>query len=181
MRNLGLEAILVTGDLKRSSADGGVLSLFTPYISEELNGHAWNMVKIGKQWYHVDVTSGEALTPMNRNISYNFLAVPTGQILKTHLISAGQVLPQSDSYDLEYYRTHGLYFEQFDLRAYQSLFSIAEKKKERDLDVRFSSREVLQKAVGELIDRQKIFRFLDDDEVRYFIDDMNMILTVEVP
>ena len=181
MRNLGLEAIIVTGDLKQSSADGGVLSLFTPYISEELNGHAWNMVKIGKQWYHVDVTSGEALTPMNRNISYNFLTIPTEQILKTHLLSDTQMIPRSDSYDLEYYRTHGLYMEHFDLRTYQNLFSIADDKKERDLDVRFASTEALQTAVDELIGRQKIFNFLDDDEIRYFIDDVNMILTVEVP
>ncbi|MBN2860665.1 MAG: transglutaminase domain-containing protein, partial [Sphaerochaetaceae bacterium] len=181
MRNLGFESIIVTGDLKQNGREGGVLSLFTPYISEELDGHAWNMVKIGTQWYHVDVTSGEALTTMNRNISYNFLTIPTEQILKTHLLSAGQMIPHSDSYDLEYYRTHGLYLERFDLRAYQDLFSIAEEKKERDLDVRFASTEALQNAVDNLIGRQKIFQFLNDDEIRYFIDDVNMILTVEVP
>ena len=181
MRNLGFESIIVTGDLKQSGREGGVLSLFTPYISEDLDGHAWNMVKIGTHWYHVDVTSGEALTPRNSNISYTFLAIPDEQLLKTHTVSEGQVLPQADSYDLEYYRTHGLYFERFNLDAYRRLFSIAREQKEPDLDVRFASHPVLQEAVDELFGEQKIFAILDDDEVRYFIDDVNLILTVHVP
>ncbi len=181
MRNLGFESVIVTGDLKQRDREGWVLSLFTPYISEDLDGHAWNLVKIGTSWYHVDVTSGEALTPMNRNISYTFLAIPDQQLLNTHTLTPGQVIPQADSYDLEYYRTHGLYFERFDLREYERLFTIARERKERDLDVRFASSTGLQEAVDELIGKQKIFNILDDDEVRYFIDDVNMILTVNVP
>ncbi len=181
MHVLGFESIIVTGDLKQNGDDGGVLSLFTPFIPEELNGHAWNMVKLGERWYHVDVTSGEALTPMNKDISYNFLTVPTEQILTTHTINPEEVIPVSASYDLEYYRTHGLFFDSFSLKEYRKLFRQAEKGKERDLDIRFSSAAVLQEAVNVLLGDQKIFEMIDDDEVSYFVDTIHSILSVDIP
>ncbi len=181
MRNLGFESIIVTGDLKQNGKEGGVLSLFTPFVSDKLNGHAWNMVRIGNAWYHVDPTSGEALTPMNKDISYDYLCIPTQQILNTHTINPEETIPPAASYELEYYRTHGLFLDRYDIGTYRKLFKKAEEGKERDLDVRFSTIQVLQQAADDLIGNQKIFDIIDDDKVTYFIDDVNLILSVDIP
>ncbi len=186
MEQLGIESILVQGDLRQSESPSGILSLFTPFISEELNGHAWNLVRLGDRWYHVDVTSGEALTPTNRDISYSYLCLTSEQILKTHTIEEGMRIPNADSELFDYHRLNGWYFEDFSLKSYAKEFAEAHRDKARRFEVRFSSLSAYQAALRALFCQQEIFRVFKDagireERVNYLADEINYILSVEIP
>lgn len=92
MDMIGVESIIVRG---RSS-------------DEE---HAWNMVKIGENWYHIDVTWDD-FTPdeEGRPPFHLYLLVPDSAMAAEHIWDR-ETAPKAEADDLIYYKTHGLYSE----------------------------------------------------------------------
>ncbi len=64
--------------------------------------HAWNLVKIGDESYHVDVTWDNMYDTEIHHISYDYFNVTTKDILKDHLPIGGP-LPPCDSTRLNYF------------------------------------------------------------------------------
>lgn len=101
MNRLGLFSIYVTGSIK----DG--------------DSHAWNIVRLGEEYYNVDVTwgdpvfateeSGEAALP-EELIYYDFLCCSDAELADTHRVSGEYPVPACTMDDMEYYRLHGRYF-----------------------------------------------------------------------
>lgn len=84
MNRMGVQAALVTGDLREQM--GSTIRLGSSHIYVT-TGHAWNMVKIDNNWYHVDVTTDDALSSTN-SISHEFFLLSYEEINKTHLIDS---------------------------------------------------------------------------------------------
>lgn len=84
----GIESILVTGSLQN-----------------EL--HAWNLVKLDEDWYHVDMTSNKSLTKdFNDDISvviHSYFNVTDENIQKTNTIDCKENLPKATNIKYNYY------------------------------------------------------------------------------
>ena len=64
---IGIESVTITGDFNE-----------TP--------HMWNMVKIGGSWYHIDVTSGNAMNTDLPYIRYDYFCVTDKVMDKYHVV-----------------------------------------------------------------------------------------------
>lgn len=87
---IGIESITITGDFNE-----------TP--------HMWNMVKINGDWYHIDVTSGNAMNSEFPYIRYDYFCVTDEVIKKYHTIYDQPFeYPKATSEKYNYYGYNGL-------------------------------------------------------------------------
>ena len=106
--NCDIEAITVTGFLQEQS-------------------HAWNMVKISDEWYHVDLTSNKSVKNQNENteeIIHSYFNITTDQIKKSNKIEKEDIVPVANSTEDNYYIKTGKYInvgDNFTLRLKQIL------------------------------------------------------------
>lgn len=104
LNQLGIECIYVVGTAQNQEA------------------HAWNIVKCGENYYHLDATfgdpvflgeeSGEELPP--DIIYYDYLCCTDQEILVDHTPAEDVPYPACVSDDLNYYRMTGTYFDAWD-------------------------------------------------------------------
>lgn len=167
LERMGIRAILATG-----SVDGG-------------QEHVWNIVRIDGAYYHVDVTWGDA-SYINANandtnssdggrqgsggaaeaegqaprINYEYLCVPDGQLFQTHCPDSVVALPKCASMSANYYVREGLYFEDADMERAKQLFSQAYEEKKEYVTFKCADGQTYQKLKKELIEKQRIFRYL---------------------
>lgn len=104
LQKLGIECIYVTG----STVDTG-------------QSHAWNIVKIDENYYHVDTTWGDPVFVMQEenienalNISYDYLCCSDTEAAKTHVWNHEIGLPACTSNVYNYYILNHCYYENFD-------------------------------------------------------------------
>lgn len=83
--------------------------------------HAWNMIKLEGDWYHLDVTWGDSSnTDASRNksdrVSYDYFCITTEELLRlpSHKPESEPVLPEATATQCNFYRRHGLFFEKYD-------------------------------------------------------------------
>lgn len=69
-----------------------------------LNGspHAWNMVKLDNEWYHIDVTSDDPIPDNGNNIEYDYFNISDNMLIKTHSWDISSV-PSCNSLKYNYY------------------------------------------------------------------------------
>lgn len=85
---------------------------------EKPSSHAWNLVRIGEQYYYMDVTWGNPgyLNPVEDDayISYSYLCCNEETLAPTHVPDDTIPLPscQDDSYN--YYKNKGRWYDSFD-------------------------------------------------------------------
>lgn len=84
LSKIGIESIVVTGDLSGVS-------------------HAWNMVKLDGNWYHVDVTSNCSVKADNKVVIHSYFNITTDALKKTHKITDEQLIPIANKEDYTYY------------------------------------------------------------------------------
>jgi len=106
------------------------MGYFCTYITGNISGggdHAWNIVRIDGNYYHVDVTwgdpvfadsveSGSGITVMN----YNYLCCTDSEILPTHTPDGSITLPSCTDDSYNYYKLNGMYYETWD---YQTVYN----------------------------------------------------------
>lgn len=87
---VGIESITITGDFNE-----------TP--------HMWNMVKIGDNWYHIDVTAGNAMNTDFPYIRYDYFCVTDEVIKKYHTVyDQSFEYPKAENEKYNYYIYNGL-------------------------------------------------------------------------
>lgn len=91
---VGIESILVIGKV------------------DEL--HAWNLVKLDEEWYHLDATSNKSLKDKSKYVIHSYFNVTTSDILKTHIIQNQELLPEANSTKYNYYIYKNLYIKSLD-------------------------------------------------------------------
>src|SRR5574344_660638 len=94
LNKLGIENILLTG-----------------YIQDQ--AHAWNLVKIDNNWYHVDITSDKSVSDKEGKEAtiHSYFNITTEQIKKTNVIDNEKNIPIANSTDYNYYIKMGKYID----------------------------------------------------------------------
>ena len=95
-KEVGIQALLVRG------------TSINP-ASQQSEGHAWNIVRISGQYYHVDITWDDAGDPASeREIHYAWFNLSTAQIRQDHTVgNDGYPLPTCTSTEHNYYEKTG--------------------------------------------------------------------------
>ncbi len=144
-------------------------------------GHEWNLVQLDGKWYHVDVTSGLAVSKEAQRIDYRFLCTTTEEILKTHVIDNAVPIPDCSSDDLEFYRYHGMCVDTYSREALAECMLTA-----MDLGygpvAKFSTYHAFTDAIYDLFTKQGIFQAIFDatglvvDTLDYTIEEDQLII-----
>lgn len=148
LNDLGIPCIIVNGD-----ASG--------------NAHAWNIVEIDGQYYHMDVTWGDpsyyskdaeekATAP---DIDYSYLCVTTAEIGRNHSVNAQFAFPECIAVENNYFVREGLYLTGYDEEQIREIFAEAKDREENTVCIKASDRQIYQELYDNLINEQKIFDY----------------------
>ena len=122
---------------------------------EKPSSHAWNLVKIGEQYYYMDVTWGNPgyLNPVENDayISYSYLCCNWDTIAPTHTPDDTIPLPpcQDDSYN--YYKNKGRWYETYDWNQIYQVIQNDLAQGAEMTELRFASQDSYDLAVQELV------------------------------
>ncbi len=137
------------------------MGLFCTYITGTIQGggdHGWNMVRIGDQYYYVDVTWGDPVFANqvegsgSNAMNYNYLCCTETELFKTHVPSDSIALPSCTSDDYNYYKMNGYYYETFD---YDTIYNALMNSVWNDnayIVMKFGSSEAYESAKYELFE-----------------------------
>lgn len=73
----------------------------------ETQSHAWNLVKLNDNWYHMDLTSNKSIKETKNNepiILHSYFNITTEEISKTHTIENAEFIPKCTSDEYNYYK-----------------------------------------------------------------------------
>ena len=170
LRELSIPATLVVGTVENGE------------------GHAWNLVRIDHDYYHVDATWGDASYTVKKEedsgenlsgINYDYLCVTTEEIGRTHFIDHVVELPLCNSRQANYYVMEGAYFTEFNEEQLVSLIERYRDEGRERITLKCASKEVYDSMSSILLEDQKIFEYLDNGEssVTYTDSKEQLILT----
>lgn len=136
------------------------MGMFCTYITGKTNDggdHGWNLVRIGDQYYHVDVTWGDPVftnadAPDNSLLNYNYLCCTDAEIYQTHTPSVSVPLPECSDDSYNYYRLNGLYYETFDYDTIYNALMNSVWADEQAIVMKFGSAQAYESAKYELFE-----------------------------
>ncbi len=150
-------------------------------------GHMWNIVFIDGKPYNLDVTWDDPLGDgALQNKRYSYFNITDAAIQKTHSFDGA---PVGCIYEDEnYFSKNQKLFDSYDADMRNSLSElIAKESKAGKIDIRFSSREVYERAIEGLFEKEDIYRVLEvaslssdvsfsTRQIKYINDDTHYIL-----
>lgn len=152
LARLGVECALVLGTVENGE------------------GHAWNLVKIDGSYYYVDTTWGDASYQLEDEemeissnlpeVNYDYLNVTTAELLKTHTLASGMLMPQCTDTSANYYVREGALFSDYDREQMATLFERMQEQGRSDVTVKCATRDIYNQIFTALIEEQDIFDFL---------------------
>ena len=141
LNRMGLFCTYVTGTIK----DGG--------------DHGWNMVRIGGNYYYVDVTWGDPVfanrmdhIDSGQTKNYNYLCCTEYDLFKTHVPSDAIPLPSCTSDDYNYYKLNGFYYEYYDYNTIYNALMQSVWNGNSNIVLKFGSQEAYDSARYELFE-----------------------------
>ena len=98
-------------------------------------GHAWNIMKLDGDYYHMDVTWGDSSNTnqdvKNEHIGFNYFCVTTEEILRGRDLSLNPVeIPEFKATKCNYYYHNDLVLNSYDFKKIRNLLTDAVKKGE---------------------------------------------------
>lgn len=162
LQKKGIESVIVSG-----MVDG--------------ESHAWNLVKLDGEYYHMDVTWGDIQlrnsgSATSEYIDYNFFGVTTDDILKTHVIDSQFELPECDNTACNYYVKEGYVLEQFQEESLEEI--LKRQSGNKWLTIRCKNQADYEKVYGYLIKQEKIYKILGVDKITYMENVLNHTLSI---
>ncbi len=158
MHELGYESIFVSGE-----ADGG--------------SHAWNLVLLGENFYHIDLTWDD-LDGDNAEVRYNYFCLTDEEISKTHKIDEGFNYPEATAIEYNYFVKEEMLLD------YYSFAAVTKLAKKYNGEGIFAFKcydaKVMADAVEELVQNNMIFKlagFENVESFQYIVDEDSNILT----
>ncbi len=139
--------------------------------------HAWNLLLLDGQYYHLDVTWGDdsytvadGTQPSVGMVNYGFFCVTTEEISKTHTINSVVELPECIASENNYYVKEGYYFEGLDTEKLANVFTKAYESQKGYVEIKCSDQVVYREIYSYLIEDQHIFDYLENskDTVSYY-------------
>lgn len=139
--------------------------------------HAWNLLLLDGQYYHLDVTWGDDSYTVSNDTSsqvgmtnYSFFCVTTEEISKTHVIDNVVELPECIAWDNNYYVKEGCYFKSLDTDKLSKIFEDAYALDKGYVEIKCMDSVVYREIYTYLIEKQHIFNYLKEgkDTVSYY-------------
>lgn len=93
LNKVGIDSIIVLGNLNDSP-------------------HAWNMVKLGDNWYHVDITSSHSIYDEAGIINHAYFNLTTEAEKAFVTLDNEEILPKCNSGEFNYYNYYNLVIEE---------------------------------------------------------------------
>lgn len=124
-------------------------------------GHAWDIVKIGQEYYYVDATNGDQPDFLNgdaaqleehKTIIYDYLCPFPEEYERTYTPSEELTVPACTAKDLDFYVLNQGYFEDY---SWQDIYDYCKMRMDNGAAVvrfKFGSQESFSKACQELLD-----------------------------
>lgn len=124
-------------------------------------GHAWDIVKIGQEYYYVDATNGDQPDFLNgdaaqleehKTIIYDYLCPFPEEYEKTYTPSEELTVPACTAKDLDFYVLNQGYFEDY---SWQDIYDYCKMRLDNGAVVvrfKFGSQEAFSEACQELLD-----------------------------
>ena len=124
-------------------------------------GHAWDIVKIGQEYYYVDATNGDQPNFLNgdaaqleehKTIIYDYLCPFPEEYEKTYTPSEELTVPACTAKDLDFYVLNQGYFEDY---SWQDIYDYCKMRLDNGAAVvrfKFGSQEAFSEACQELLD-----------------------------
>lgn len=124
-------------------------------------GHAWDIVKIGQEYYYVDATNGDQPDFLNgdaaqleehKTIIYDYLCPFPEEYEKTYTPSEELTVPACTAKDLDFYVLNQGYFEDY---SWQDIYDYCKMRLDNGAAVvrfKFCSQEAFSEACQELLD-----------------------------
>lgn len=124
-------------------------------------GHAWDIVKIGQEYYYVDATNGDQPDFLNgdaaqleehKTIIYDYLCPFPEEYEKTYTPSEELTVPACTAKDLDFYVLNQGYFEDY---SWQDIYDYCKMRMDNGAAVvrfKFVSQEAFSEACQELLD-----------------------------
>ena len=124
-------------------------------------GHAWDIVKIGQEYYYVDATNGDQPDFLNgdaaqleehKTIIYDYLCPFPEEYEKTYTPSEELTVPACTAKDLDFYVLNQGYFEDY---SWQDIYDYCKMRLDNSAAVvrfKFGSQEAFSEACQELLD-----------------------------
>ena len=144
LERLGIPCIYVDGSTKGST-----------------EGHAWDIVKIGQEYYYVDATNGDQPDFLNgdaaqleehKTIIYDYLCPFPEEYEKTYTPSEELTVPACTAKDLDFYVLNQGYFEDY---SWQDIYDYCKMRLDNGAAVvrfKFGGQEAFSEACQELLD-----------------------------
>ena len=124
--------------------------------------HAWNLVNLEGDYYHMDVTWGDGSDTKKDKvqtdaINYDCFCITTEELsrLESHTPDSSFPLPECTATKCNYHRRHGLYFEEYDFDRMRSIVCESVKLNRLDVSFKFGSSEAFSEAKKQLVDAGK--------------------------
>ncbi len=153
-------------------------------------GHAWNIVKIGGEYYHVDVTWDDPVEDSVVN-KYAYFNITDKEISETHSVDE-RFLGRCVSDEENYYVKNNIYFTEYDGDTRNAITSELAKQARLGNNImsfKMSDKQSLKNAEEALFDMNGIYSILlsasimtqenlSQDKVTYAIDEKHMIVVI---
>lgn len=139
LNRMGIFCTLIVGE----ASDGGPSS------------HAWNLVKIGEEYYYVDTTWGnpgyENGTGNAPYISYSYLCCNWDALASTHKLEE-ELMPVPDCTDdrFNYYRNKGCWYETYDREQIKKVLEKELLENNTMTELKFSGKEAYERAIADI-------------------------------
>lgn len=125
--------------------------------------HAWNIVKLEGDYYHLDVTWGDGTDTKKEKVqsdavNYDCFCLTTKEVLqlKSHVPEKDFEVPECTATKCNYHRRNGLYFENYDIDKIRNVITEKVKLGKIDISIRFETNSAFREAKKELIDKSKL-------------------------
>lgn len=137
--------------------------------------HAWNIVKLDGNYYHMDTTWGNSTyldteSQKAKFVNYNFMCMTDEEISHTHQSQMSFPLPECNSMENNYYVREGRYFENWDPEAIGAVFGGAWEKGEPSIAVKCGDDEIYNMVKEYFIKQQKISDYCSGIEYVYYME-----------
>ena len=132
-------------------------TLVTGNILDEANSsHAWNLVRIGENYYYVDTTWGSpgynAQGDREDAISYSYLCCSDKIISATHKANEDILLPSCTDESYHYYRRKGCWYETYDKQRICDVLKRDIETNSPKTELCFQGEDEYQQAVQDLVE-----------------------------
>lgn len=141
---VGIQTLTITGDSLSEGAD--------PIP------HMWNMIKLGGEWYHIDVTAGYVKNAVTPYIRYDYFCVDDSCIKKSRTVyDQSYSYPAATANKYNYYTYNNLCVDSWESAKELLVNKIIEasSKGETTIQFRCANDEVFEKTVYNLFDKSQ--------------------------